>query len=181
MNIFIMAKTASLPNELYFVTLTIVDWIDLFTRRTHFDFIIDNLEYCRQNKNLEIFDYVIMTNHIHMICRGKDKPLSDILRDFKSFTSKKIVKQIIDNPKESRRKWIVNLFRESGRKNVLNKHFQVWKNFNYPTLLSSQFLINQKRNYIYKNPVKAGFVAFPENYLYCSACPDSPLKVSAYQ
>ncbi len=66
-----MSKTASQPDELYFITMTIVDWIDIFTRRIYFDFIIDNLEYCQKNKGLEIYEYVIMTNHIHMICKGK--------------------------------------------------------------------------------------------------------------
>ena len=93
-----MSKTAILPNELYFVTLTIVDWIDIFTRQVYFDFIIDNLKYCQENKSLEVYEYVIMTNHIHMICLGKEIPLSDILRDFKTFTSKILFKLIKENP-----------------------------------------------------------------------------------
>ena len=87
-----MSKTASQPNELYFVTLTIVDWIDVFTRVLYFDFIIDNLDFCQRKKKLEVYEYVIMTNHIHMICLGRDKPLSDILRDFKTFTSKVLLR-----------------------------------------------------------------------------------------
>ncbi len=54
-------------NEINFVTFTIVDWIDLFTRRMYNDFIIDNLTYCQDNKSLKIFAYVIMTNHIHLL------------------------------------------------------------------------------------------------------------------
>ena len=83
-----MAKTANLSNELFFITMTIVNWIDLFTRQIYFDLIIDNLNYCQNKKGLEIYEYVIMTNHVHMICLGNDKLLSDILRDFKTFTSK---------------------------------------------------------------------------------------------
>lgn len=83
-----MSKTAIKPNELYFITLTIVDWVDIFTRRIYFDLIIDNLSYCQNQKGLEVFEYVIMTNHVHMICRGKDKPLSDILLTLKHLPQK---------------------------------------------------------------------------------------------
>ena len=66
-----MAKTASLQDELYFITMTIVDWIDVFTRQIYFDFIVDNLKYCQDKKGLRIYEYVIMTNHIHMIIRRR--------------------------------------------------------------------------------------------------------------
>ena len=171
-----MSKTASQPDELYFITMTTVDWIDIFTRRIYFDFIIDNLEFCQTNKSLDIYEYVIMTNHIHMICMGRGVPLSDILRDFKSYTSKELIKLIKENPEESRRKRILNTFKKAGRKNPLNENYQVWQNFNYPTLLDSSFLIDQKTDYIHMNPVVAGFVNEPYEYLYSSANPNGPLK-----
>ncbi len=172
-----MSKTASQPNELYFITMTIVDWIDLFTRPIYFDLIIQNFQYCQQNKCLEIYEYVIMTNHVHLICKGTDVPLSDILRDFKSFTSKELIKLISNNPLESRKKWLLKMFKWHGENNVLNKNYQVWQNFNSPTLLYNNAIIDQKVDYIRMNPVKAGFVLRPEDYVYCSSNPDSPLKV----
>ena len=170
-----MSKTANLPNELFFVTMTIVDWIDIFTRKIYFDFIIDNLKYCQEKKGLEIYEYVIMTNHIHMICLGNDVPLSDILRDFKTFTSKELFRLISDNPKESRKKWILAAFKKAGKNNPLNKNFQVWQNFNYPTLLDSNYLIDQKAEYIHNNPVVSGFVSEPHEYYYSSANENGPL------
>lgn len=171
-----MSKTASLLNELYFITITIVDWIDLFIRQEYFDLIINNLAYCQSNKSLEVYEYVIMTSHLHMICLGDNKPLSDILRDFKTFTSKEIIKEIKDNPGESRKQWMLKTFHRHGQKNPLNKNYQVWQNFNSPTLLDSPFLIDQKTDYIHMNPVKAGFVREPYEYYYSSANPESPLK-----
>ncbi len=172
-----MSKTASQANQLYFITLTVVDWIDIFTRREYFDLIIDNLSFCQQEKGLEIFEYVIMTNHIHMISRGKDKPLSDIIRDFKTFTSKELYKLISSNPAESKRKWMIKIFQAHGKSNKLNKNFQIWQNLNSPTLLYNNNIIDQKTEYIHMNPVKAGFVSNPEEYAYSSANKDSPLKV----
>ncbi len=170
-----MSKTANIPNGLFFVTMTVVNWIDIFTRKIYFDFVVDNLKYCQEQKGLEIFEYVIMTNHIHMICRGNKVPLSDILRDFKTFTSKELVKLIRDNPKESRKEWMLEAFKNAGRLNPLNKHFQVWQNHNSPTLLDSNYLIDQKATYIHNNPVAAGFVSKPDEYYYSSANENGPL------
>ena len=54
-------------DETYFITLTVVNWIDVFTRRMYRDIVVENLRYCQKNKGLEIFAFVIMTNHIHLI------------------------------------------------------------------------------------------------------------------
>ncbi len=97
-----MPRNAS-TDELYFITLTVTDWIDIFIRRIYSDFIIENLAWCQQHKNLNIYAYVIMTNHIHMVANVEDGSLSDVLRDFKTYTSKELMKMIRENLSESRR------------------------------------------------------------------------------
>ncbi len=83
--------------------MTIVGWIDVFTRKNQKFAIVNSLDYCCKEKGLIIFAYVIMPSHIHMICRADGQlSLSDILSDFKKFTSKKIISLILDEP-ESRR------------------------------------------------------------------------------
>ncbi len=174
-----MRLTAN-TNDTYFVTLTVVYWIDVFTRLSYRDLVIDNLEYCKREKGLEIYSYVIMSNHLHLICRSREETLSNVLRDFKTFTSKELYKAIKSNPEESRKDWIVKLLENAGQKNVLNKNHQFWKNNNQPILISNtnQFLV--KQNYIHQNPVRAGIVVFDHEYLYSSACESSPLKVDEY-
>ncbi|HYG14661.1 MAG TPA: transposase [Bacteroidia bacterium] len=156
--------------------MTIVNWIDLFTREDYKLIITNNLKHCQQNKGLRVFEYVLMTNHIHMIVQSDGKPLSDTLRDFKSYSAKQLFTTIAENPKESRKEWLTRAFKREGRINPLNKAIQIWQNGNYPVLLFSKEMIQQKINYIHQNPVKAGFVAEPHEYLYSSASPDSPLK-----
>ncbi|MEO8760791.1 MAG: transposase [Bacteroidia bacterium] len=96
----------------YFLTLTVVNWVDVFTRKNHRDAIIQSLKYCQQEKGLLIFAYCIMSNHIHMIVNTNDPfLLQDTMRDFKKFTSKKIVEQIQNEP-ESRREWMLHLFED---------------------------------------------------------------------
>ncbi len=76
--------------EAYFITITTVGWIDVFTRLNQKNVLIDALQYCQKNKGLEIYGYCIMSSHIHLLCKGTDGfILSDIIRDFKKFTSKK--------------------------------------------------------------------------------------------
>ena len=77
------------PDGLYFVTLTTVGWIDVFTRAIYCDEIVMNLNYCIDKKKLKVFAYCIMPSHIHLIAKTEDNVnVSDVLRDFKSYTSK---------------------------------------------------------------------------------------------
>ncbi|MBX2910456.1 MAG: transposase [Chitinophagales bacterium] len=68
---------------LYFVTFTVHQWADVFTRRDYSDIIIDSLKFCQKEKGLNIYAYVIMSNHIHLIIQSRQTPLSDIIRDLK--------------------------------------------------------------------------------------------------
>ena len=83
---------------IYFITVQVVEWADIFTRQRYRDIIIESLQYCRKNKGMEIFAYVIMSNHIHLIVRSKNESLSGTIRDLKKFTSKKITDAIKNNP-----------------------------------------------------------------------------------
>jgi putative transposase len=171
-----MSRSAS-TDELYFVTLTVTDWVDVFTRRIYSDYIIDNLTFCQQQKNLNIYAYVIMTNHLHMVANIPDGSLSDVLRDFKTYTSKNLVKMIAENIQDSRKEWMMKAFEKAGKYNPLNVYHQFWQNGNYPVLLYSPAVIDQKIDYIHENPVKAGFVGSAHEYWYSSANPEGPLKV----
>jgi putative transposase len=158
------------PHGVYFITLTVVDWIDVFTRPQYKQIIIDALAFCQQNKGLNIHAYVIMTNHMHlMVSRKVDAPaLSDILRDFKKFTAQQLIKAI-QHPAESRRDWMIALFKRAGSKNPNNTTYQFWIQDNHPVELYSMKFIIQKLNYIHDNPVRAGFVAHAHEYMFSSA------------
>jgi len=155
-------------SDAYFLTLTVVQWADVFTRKVYKDIIIDNLKYCQQNKGLEIYAYVIMSNHIHILCRSIKGDLSGTIRDFKSYTAKRIIDTIKKN-EESRKKWLLMIFSYMARKTKKSSEFQFWTHNNYPEYIYSNKFIEQKVDYIHMNPVKAGIVENPEDYLYSSA------------
>ena len=163
--------------DLYFVTLSVVGWIDVFSRRDYKDILVENLSYCQQREGLEIYTYVIMTNHLHLIVRRQDEALKELLGRFKSYTAKKIVTAIESNEQESRREWLLYMFRHFAKTNKQYTQHHLWHYFNHPTLLHSAAVIQQKTDYIHMNPVRAGLVTEAEYYLYSSACADSPLKV----
>ena len=155
--------------DLYFVTFTVINWIDVFTRNVYRDVLLDSWQYCIKEKGLVIHAWCIMTNHVHMIISSSGDELSHIIRDMKSYTSTTIGKLIAENNEESRKRWMLQMMKQRGKQNINNKNFQFWQQHNHPILLDSNYLMEQKLDYIHNNPVKAGFVEHPEDYLYSSA------------
>ena len=160
----------ALTRELFFTTSTVIDWMDVFTRPLYKHIVVESLEYCQANKGLDIFAWVLMTNHLHMIVgvRG-DNAIGDVLRDFKKFTSKGIVKAIQENPQESRGEWIVDRcgFRAANDKKLSGYKF--WQDDNHVEQVFTYDFYKQKLDYIHQNPVRQEIVARPEDYLYSSA------------
>lgn len=87
---------------LYFLTFTVVSWVDIFTRPVYKDLVMDSLRHCQQHKGLELYAYCLMTNHLHLIARAAEgHELSGIVRDFKKFTARALFKDITQLPTES--------------------------------------------------------------------------------
>ena len=106
-----------ITGEVYFVTVTVIDCVDIFSRPSYKHIIIESLEYCQEQKGLLIYAWVLMTNHLHMIVgSNRENKISDRLRDFKKFTSKEIINTLKADIQESRRDWMLNRF-EYARRN----------------------------------------------------------------
>ena len=156
-------------NALHFLTLTTVGWIDIFAYKRYKDLIVDSLNFCVLNKGLVVYSWVIMSNHLHLICGAKEPYLlSNLIRDFKSFTAKEILKEVQKNT-ESRKDWMLIVMRYHAANNIRNDEFQVWQQDNYPIELESPSWISQKLQYIHNNPVRAGITVLPKEYIYSSA------------
>jgi putative transposase len=154
--------------ETYFLTFTTVGWIDIFTYPKYKEIILDSLRHCIHQKGLVLFGYVIMSNHLHLMARSStENPLSGIIRDFKKYTSYQIIQSL--QKKDSRQEWMLQIMRKYAEKNKRNTHFQLWQQHNRPKEVYSRKVIQQKLNYTHQNPVKAGWVRRPEDYVYSSA------------
>jgi len=155
--------------EAYFITITTVGWIDIFTRLNQKYIIINALQYCQKNKGLEIYAYCIMSSHIHLLCKATNGfILSDIMRDFKKYTSKKIIDAVINEP-ESRRGWLLDYFKKSCSHLKRKQQYKVWQNGYHAEIAETNWFIKQKVNYIHRNPVKEKIVTLPEDYYFSSA------------
>lgn len=153
----------------YFTTSTVVDWIDIFTRLDYKMVIIDSLKYNQQQKGLVIHSWCLMTNHLHMIVSTKEGfSLSAIMRDFKKFTSKEIMKTIVDI-QESRKDWMLKRFEYAAKYSKRIKNYKFWQDGSHPIELNTNELIEQKLDYIHNNPVVTEIVEKSEEYLYSSA------------
>jgi putative transposase len=160
-----------------FVTLTVVGWIDIFTRMIYSEIVMDSFEFCRLRKGLQIYGFVIMPSHIHLICQNTNSELPSILRDLKSHTAKKIIQTIEEVPGESRKDWLLHMFRYHARFQNQNQQYQFWQKTNHPLELNYPNLIAQKLNYIHQNPVIAGYVNQPQEWRYSNANPMCRFKV----
>lgn len=93
-----------------------------------------------------------MSNHVHLIASAKNENLSEILRDFKKFTSKQIVTAIAKCETESRREWMLEIFKAHAEKNSHNVNYQFWRQDNQPKELFSSAFTVQKLEYVHDNP-----------------------------
>ncbi len=124
-------------SKIHFITATVVDWVDVFTRKIYRDCIIDSLEYCIKNKGMILYGYVVMSNHIHLIIQSKEGKLSDLVRDFKKFTAKTILEKIQTMP-ESRREWMLERFKKATATHGRNKNYQFWQYGNHAEEIYSE-------------------------------------------
>ena len=110
-------------SKAHFITATVVDWVDVFSRKIYRDSIIDCLNFYVKNKGMLVYGYVIMSNHIHLVLQSSAGELSDLLRDFKKFTAKTILEKIKTEP-ESRRERMLERFKLATESHSRDKNYQ---------------------------------------------------------
>lgn len=151
-------------HNIHFITWTVHQWADVFTRKDYIEILLESIQFCQERKGLQVYAWVIMSNHIHLIVSSSKVGLSDIIRDIKKYTSSQIVDAIKKNPKESRKSWLLWLFQKEDK-------IWFWEEGYHGEEIVTQSFFNTKLKYIHMNPVKAGIVEKEEDYLN-SSCGD---------
>lgn len=151
-------------SAIYFLTITVKNWYYILDRYHRWNIIADSLNFFQKNRDLKIYGFVFMTNHIHLLISSSDT--ISFVRDFKKFTTKEIIANIKKNEPS-----ILKLFVDEKNK------VQLWKKTNMPELVKSEKFFNQKVNYIHNNPLKRVYVTRPEHWYWSSANSDCELKV----
>ncbi len=154
----------------HFVTSTVVGWVDALSRETYKEIVCKSLKFCIEQKGMLLHAWVIMPNHIHLIFSCKQgATVSGIMRDLKKYTSRQIVTAILENEHESRKDWMLNMFRFTAVTNGGADEFQFWQNEFHPITLDNADKTQTRLNYLHENPVRVGIVWNPEDYKYSSA------------
>ncbi|WP_252734480.1 transposase [Arenibacter algicola] len=86
------------PTAAYFVSFATVYWVDVFTRQAYFAILQEAMEHCRTKNGIEVFTFCFMPSHVHLIFRSANDNPTGLLRDFKGFTARKIIKASEENP-----------------------------------------------------------------------------------
>lgn len=156
---------SSNENSIHFITITAIAWLDIFTSEKYYKVLISSLKYCQEHKGLLLYEYVFMTNHIHLICAAKEGyKLSQFISDFKKHTTREVFKLL----KEDNRKYLSWVLEHSFQKKN-HAAEQLWQANNYPEPIDSEKLFLQKAKYIHLNPVRKGYVEQSEQWKYSSA------------
>ncbi len=148
----------------YFVTNTVHQWVDVFTRQEYVEILLESLRFCQEHKGLCIYEWVIMTNHMHLIIGSEKNNLSDILRDYKKYTATQVTKAISANARESRRNWLLWLLKNEDT-------VTFWQEGYHGEEIRTKAFYDSKARYIHLNPLRAGIVVKEEEYRY-SSCGD---------
>ena len=156
-------------SKLYFVSFSVIKWIDLFIRNEYKEILLDSIRFCQLKKDLELYGWCIMTSHVHLIIGSSGNALSNIMRDLKRHSSEMLHSALIKNNEESRKEWILKMMQENGEISANHSKFQLWQPESHPIELTSPAMAHQKLDYTHYNPVEAGFVRFPEDFKYSSA------------
>src|SRR5882672_92792 len=96
-------------DKLYFISFAVVHWIDLFIRNIYRDILLESWKFCQDKKGMDLYGYVIMTSHVHMIIGSHKDKLENIMQQMKMHTSIRLKEAIKNNPEESRKEWMLEL------------------------------------------------------------------------
>jgi putative transposase len=149
---------------IYYITTVIYNRIPIFTRPSFIIPLFDSLNFYRYKQDFKLLGYVVMPDHIHLIIWPfGESTVSDIMRDYKEFTSKRIIRQA---EVERIEEW-VTAFQQAGQETGRSTN-KVWQDSYWDTNVYTERFLRQKLNYMHRNPVRAGLVEYPEDYVYSS-------------
>lgn len=147
----------------YFLTATIVNWLPVIIGEAACSVIVESLRFCRKNKGLRLYAYVIMENHLHLVAEAPE--LSRCMQSFKQYTARGLLRLAQATGKE----WQLYQFDYCKKAYKYHSQYQVWQEGSHPQLIQGDEMLRQKISYIHNNPVRRGYVDLPEHWRYSSA------------
>jgi putative transposase len=151
--------------HLSFITTTVVNHLKLFVEDRYYQVLIDNLNFYRDKYKFKLVAYVLMPSHVHLLLLVPSEVTeSDIMRDFKNYTSMKVRDLLIADCRERE----LSVLKKAAI-GYRDQHYKVWMDRFDNVVVYSQRTFETKLRYIHNNPVKAGLVLQAEDWKYSSA------------
>ncbi len=152
--------------QFFFVTTSVISFVPIFRKKIYCDILINNIKYYQTKYKFHILAYVIMPSHFHWIVKTEPQygTISEIMRDIKKFTAW----QILDKLKENNNIKLLTFFKAQA-KDIKDQRYKLWMSRFDDQVIRNEKMFWQKVKYIHNNPVEAGLVFKPEDYLYSSA------------
>lgn len=147
----------------YFITETTVNWLPLFNNPVVVGIILDSLRYLQEFRQLDVYAFVIMENHLHAVVASTD--LVKDLANFKSFTARKCIDFYLAQNME----WILKELKANKLPGRKDRDYQFWQEGHHPQMITDREMMRQKVEYIHANPVRRGYVDEAEQWRYSSA------------
>jgi putative transposase len=161
----------------YYITLTVVGWIDVFTRKEYAYSFLNTIKYWQRKKELRLRAFVIMSNRVHLIIDIPDEDLNGFLLDFKHYSANQITNLIMKNENEGRCDWLMHMLSYFGKYSKENSNVQFWQKDDQNIELRREDQIAEKIDFLHQRPVVHGIVFQPEHYIYSSANPNNQISL----
>jgi REP element-mobilizing transposase RayT len=148
----------------YLITASVVYGLPLFGIQGIANTVLSSLRFLQEKKEVNIYAYVMMENHIHFIAQSD--LLASKVSAFKSFTARRSINFLKNNGHGI---WLKRL-KEQKAKYKQGRTYQFWQEGYHPKQITGDDMMVQKIEYIHNNPVKRGYVDRPEDWRYSSIC-----------
>jgi putative transposase len=120
----------------HFLTMTVVDWLQIFSNLEVMVIILDSLRYLQERKKAKLYAYVVMKNHLHCIVLSDE--LNNVIRSFKSYTAR----AIIDYFKEHKNDHIIDKLRQNKLRYKTASEYQVWQEGSHPEEITTDEMMH---------------------------------------
>ena len=147
----------------YFLTCTVVNWIPVFNKPEIVELLFNSLIFMQDHKRLFVHAYVVMENHMHLICSSNE--LSKEIGKFKRYTAR----IIIDHLCEQGRSRILRQLAYYRLRHRKDRKYQFWQESSHPVECYNENVFKSRFDYIHNNPVECGYVDEPWHWRYSSA------------
>jgi REP element-mobilizing transposase RayT len=147
----------------HFLTMTVMQWIPLFTNPEIVSIIFESLRFVQKERNVTLYAYVIMEHHLHLIASAPE--LRKTVKEFKSFTAR----AVIDYLEGRTAVHLLEKLKNAKLHHKTKSEYQVWQEGSHPEEIHSEKMLLQKIDYIHDNPVRRGYVDEPKCWRYSSA------------